>query len=282
MYPVDARNDSMDVHLSQIPGGWRVATPLTSTSEDSFTAETYDRLVDSPVEIGAFKEGDFDEGGGHYRVVVDAEPGDYEMEKVTATLRRIVQAATIWMSDRPFDSYMFIYHFPRGPGGGGMEHAYSTAIALNADVLAKSPETLSSVTAHEFFHLWNVKRIRPRTMEPVDYTKENYTRALWFSEGCTSSAADFIQLRAGLIGRGTFRTRARLGDWRARAASGAPDTVCPRNPAWMRGWRATCITVVPSAAFRTTTKASCSGSSWTWPCVKPAMVRRACASVSAG
>jgi len=66
-------------------------------------------------------------------------------------------------------------------------------------VATRAPEVLASVTAHEFFHLWNVKRIRPRTLEPVDYTRENYTRALWFSEGCTSTAADIIQLRSGLL-----------------------------------------------------------------------------------
>src|SRR5580658_3083926 len=114
-------------------------------------------------------------------------------------LHKIVPAATSWMADRPFDTYMFLYHFPRGPAGGGMEHSYSTAIDVNAEVLAHSPDVLASVTAHEFFHLWNVKRIRPQTLEPVDYTKENYTRALWFSEGCTSTAADIIQLRAGLL-----------------------------------------------------------------------------------
>ena len=103
------------------------------------------------------------------------------------------------MEDRPFDSYMFLYHFPRGPAGGGMEHSYSTAISVNADVLARAPDVLASVTAHEFFHLWNVKRIRPKTLEPVDYSHENYTRALWFSEGCTSTAADFIRLRGGLL-----------------------------------------------------------------------------------
>jgi predicted metalloprotease with PDZ domain len=132
-------------------------------------------------------------------VIVDAEAGDYDMAKLTAMLRKIVTSATRWMDDRTFDSYMFLYHFPRGPGGGGMEHAYSTAIAMNAEVLAKAPEALASVTAHEFFHLWNVKRIRPQTLEPVDFTKENYTRALWFSEGCTSTAADVIELRGDLL-----------------------------------------------------------------------------------
>jgi predicted metalloprotease with PDZ domain len=199
MYPVDARNGAMFVRFNQVPEGWHIATPLAPMPEGRFGAENYDRMVDSPVEIGDFKESDFEEGGGHYRVIVDAEPGDYDMEKITAMLHKIVSAATSWMDDRPFEDYMFLYHFPRGPGGGGMEHAYSNAIALNADALAKAPDVLPSVTAHEFFHLWNVKRIRPQTLEPVDYTKENYTRALWFSEGCTSTAADFIELRAGLL-----------------------------------------------------------------------------------
>ena len=204
MYPVDARNQLMVVRFNQIPEGWRGATPLASAPENRFSAENYDRLVDSPVEIGTFRESDFDEGGAHYRVVVDAESGDYDMEKIAAMLHKITSAATTWMDDRPFDSYMFLYHFPKGPAGGGMEHSYSTAIEVNADVLARAPEVLASVTAHEFFHLWNVKRIRPQTLEPVDYTKENFTRVLWFSEGCTSTASDIIRLSGGLLDESHF------------------------------------------------------------------------------
>jgi predicted metalloprotease with PDZ domain len=211
MYSVDARSAPMVVRFNQVPEGWHIATPLASAPEGRFSAESYDRLIDSPVEIGDFRESDFDEGGAHYRVVVDAEPGDYDMEKLSAMLRKIVAAATNWMNDRPFDSYMFLYHFPRGPAGGGMEHSYSTAIAVNADVVTRAPEVLASVTAHEFFHLWNVKRIRPQTLEPVDYTRENYTRALWFSEGCTSTAADFIQLRSGLLDERHFEQELALG-----------------------------------------------------------------------
>lgn len=80
-----------------------------------------------------------------------------------------------------------------------MEHAYSTAIDVSADRLAENPQSLSDVTAHEFFHLWNVKRIRPQSLEPVDYTRENYTRALWFSEGVTTTAGNVIRARAGLL-----------------------------------------------------------------------------------
>lgn len=199
MYPVDGRNAPIRLRFNDVPAGWRVATPLTSSDNREFAAENYDRLVDSPVEISEFQESDFDESGGHFRVIVDADSADYQMDKLTADLRKIVAAAMSWMSDRPFDTYTFIYHFPRGPAGGGMEHAYSTAIDVNAEVAKQEPETLTGVSAHEFFHLWNVKRIRPQTLEPVDYTKENYTRALWFSEGVTSTAEGTIALRAGLV-----------------------------------------------------------------------------------
>jgi len=210
MYPVDARDAPAHVHFSHIPEGWRVATPLTPLPDGAFSADTYDRLVDSPVEIGNFQESDFDEAGGHFRVVIDADPADYQMDKITADLRRIVVAATSWMNDRPFDTYMFLYHFPRGPAGGGMEHAFSTAIDINAEAVKQSPDALAGVTAHEFFHLWNVKRIRPQTLEPVDYAKENYTRALWFSEGVTSTAENTIELRAGLLNEKQYLER--LGD----------------------------------------------------------------------
>jgi len=90
-----------------------------------------------------------------------------------------------------------------------MEHAFSTAIDVSASAMkpALSLDALASVTAHEFFHLWNVKRIRPQSLEPVDYTKENYTRALWFSEGVTSTAEGTIRLRAGLLDEKQFLYR---------------------------------------------------------------------------
>ena len=203
MYPVDARNLPLTIRFSHLPNGWQIATPLQPES-GAYIAENYDRLVDSPVEMGTFHELHFDEAGGHYRVVIDADPADYDADKVTASLHRIAAAATSWMNDRPFDTYTFFYHFPHGPAGGGMEHAYCAAIELNVDTIRRSLYPMNSVTAHEFFHLWNVKRIRPQTLEPVDYTKENFTRALWFSEGVTSTAEEWIELRGGLIDEKQF------------------------------------------------------------------------------
>jgi len=238
MYPVDARDGPMIVAFSQVPAGWQIATPLPSSRDNRFSAENYDRLVDSPVEIGEFKESDFEESGGHYRVVIDAESTDYDRKKIEGMLHKITAAATNWMADRPFDSYTFLYHFPRGPAGGGMEHSYSTAIDVNADVLSRSPDVLSSVTAHEFFHLWNVKRIRPQTLEPVDYTKENYTRALWFSEGCTSTAADFIQLRSGLLDERHFERAVASGiaELERRPAHRTQSAEESSLDAWLEGY----------------------------------------------
>ncbi|HKT86829.1 MAG TPA: PDZ domain-containing protein, partial [Candidatus Sulfotelmatobacter sp.] len=198
MYPVRERSEPVRVSFESLPAGWHVATPLNQ-AEGAYVADNYDRLVDSPVEIGEFEESDFDQGGGHYRVIVDADATTYEMDKLLPVIRRIVDAETAWMNDRPFETYTFIYHFPKEPGGGGMEHAYSTAIDINAQTLADNFPSFSDVTAHEFFHLWNVKRIRPQSLEPVDYTKEDYSDALWFSEGVTNTVQDIALLRAGLL-----------------------------------------------------------------------------------
>jgi predicted metalloprotease with PDZ domain len=206
MYPVDARSSQFTVHFSHLPNAWHIATPLKS-SDDAYTAENYDRLVDSPFEAGAFQETDFDESGAHFRIIIDADPADYKADQIQDSLRKIVAAAISWMNDRPFEQYTFFYHFPRGPAGGGMEHAYSTAIDLNAATIQHNLYPLNSVSSHEFFHLWNVKRIRPQTLEPIDYSRENYTRALWFSEGVTSTAENFIQLRAGVLDEKQFLSK---------------------------------------------------------------------------
>jgi predicted metalloprotease with PDZ domain len=220
MYPVDTRPAPAQLRFTDIPAGWQIATALSSSSAYQFNAGNYDLLVDAPVEISRFAEREFDQTGAHYRVVVDADPTDYDMEKIITTLRSIVTAATAWMNDRPFDTYLFLYHFPRGPGGGGMEHSYSTAIDVNTSVLTNDPQAFADVTAHEFFHLWNVKRIRPQALGPVDYTKENYTTALWFSEGVTNTVQDYICLQAGLLDESHYLTRlaAEIGELERRPA----------------------------------------------------------------
>src|SRR5258706_5920379 len=203
MYPTDARDAPMSVQFAAVPNAWRLASPLPEDHGD-LQAANYDALVDSPVELSKFQESSFIENGGHYRIVVHAAPDLCDLPRLTDTLRKIVRAETAWMQDRPFQNYLFLFHFPLERGDGGMEHSYSTAIELSASSLESDPGQLAAMVAHEFFHVWNVKRIRPQTLAPVDYTKENYTRALWFSEGVTSTVEQYALLQSRLIDERDF------------------------------------------------------------------------------
>lgn len=208
VYDSKQRNSKISIEFVDIPEGWKIATALREAQRGNcadcfvgvnFTriASTYDELVDSPVEFGTFAAQAFDDAGAHYQVIVHADPSDYYLAAVTAQARKLATTEVEWMRDLPFDHYLFIYHFRRGPAGGGMEHAYSTAIDATAQRVKQDPQAIAGVTAHEFFHLWNVKRIRPQSLEPVDYTKEQYSRALWWSEGVTSTVGDLMLVRAG-------------------------------------------------------------------------------------
>jgi len=205
MYVVDARASPVSVSFTGLPNYWLIATSMTAAGPElapgpgTFTAHNYDQMADSPVEIGAFAQAFIPEGGVNYRIVVHAATADYDMSRLIEVVRTIVRYETGWMDDRPFNDYLFIFHFIHGPGGGGMEHANAAVIEINADGAKSDPVVLASLTAHEFFHLWNVKRIRPQSLEPIDYTREQYTNALWFAEGVTSTISDYILLRAALM-----------------------------------------------------------------------------------
>ncbi|MGE0405121.1 MAG: M61 family metallopeptidase [Candidatus Korobacteraceae bacterium] len=209
MYPVGGRHLPVAIHFNDVPQDWKIATAMPG-SGGRYRATSYDHLVDSPVEISALREFSFIEGGANYRFAIHGDPADYDSQKVQAVIRRVVSATVDWMQDRPFDEFLFLIHFLRGPPGGGMEHSYSTAIEFSARAVRDNPESIASLTTHEFFHLWNVKRIRPVSLEPVDYTRENFTPALWFSEGTTNAISEYLLLRAGFITEKGYLNR--LGD----------------------------------------------------------------------
>ena len=206
MYSPATRAQSVSVQLLDVPPAWAMRdvhvlgyAPTGKVEQAIGVAHNYDELVDSPVEVGIFQQFDYQQDGATYHIVVHAGQNDYDSTKLQDILRGITHAETNWMSDRPFDEYTFLYHFPRGYGAGGMEHAYGTAIDLNADRLGTSMLQVASISAHEFFHLWNVKRIRPQSLEPIDYQHAMDTRALWFSEGVTSTVGDMMLARVGLL-----------------------------------------------------------------------------------
>ena len=199
MYVPDRRSEAAEVQFENVPANWKLIAELPSGPDpDSFVAASYDALVDAPVEAGTFDEFDFDEDGGHFRVAVDSQ--GYNRNRLEDYLQRITSYELRLMGGPPFHEYTFLFHigpFPEA-GGGGMEHANSTAIS------ADSVDELKNLSAHEFFHTWNVKRIRPQALEPVDYTKEQYTRVLWFAEGVTSTYAAYALERTGLWPKSSF------------------------------------------------------------------------------
>jgi predicted metalloprotease with PDZ domain len=194
MYVPDRRGEDTMVFFSGTPVGWKTIAALPAGSfENSFTASSYDALVDAPVEAGRFDKFEFESGGVHFRCAVDAHT--YKRGVLENALKRIAAYQLQLMGGTPFKEFTFIFHI--GPYsetgvGGGMEHMNSTAIATS------SLEAAISVAAHEFFHVWNVKRIRPQALEPVDFTKEQYTRVLWFAEGVTNTYQYFTLERTGL------------------------------------------------------------------------------------
>jgi predicted metalloprotease with PDZ domain len=220
MYVPERRAEDASVSFENLPADWRTATELAAGgASNTYTAASYDALVDAPVEAGEFDEFQFMESGARFRAVVDA--ANWKKETLQGALERITRYEMRLMGgpppfDLPSRGYTFFFHI--GPyedqGGGGMEHRNSTAIA------ATSVEAAAAIAAHEFFHAWNVKRIRPRSLEPVDYTKEQYTRALWFAEGVTSCYASFALERSGLWSKKQFYDdlALQIGDLQSRAA----------------------------------------------------------------
>jgi predicted metalloprotease with PDZ domain len=133
------------------------------------------------------------------RILAVIHGDSWKPAQIIDPLQKICSYEMRLMGGAPFDEYTFIYHIgSAAAGSGGMEHANSTAISL------ASGQDLPGVSAHEFFHLWNVKRIRPQSLEPVDYTQEMWTRSLWFAEGVTSTYAAYTLLRTGIWTKDTF------------------------------------------------------------------------------
>ncbi len=208
LYVPERRGEDARIVFDGVPEAWRVAAALVpgemaaGRRTGAYVAPNYDALVDAPVEIGTFEEFAL-EGEGlpqHKPIRVVVHGDGWSREHLTEIVRRIVVYEIQLMRGAPFDQYMFIYHIGAPAFGrrGGMEHANSAAISVD------SMASLASVTAHEFFHLWNVKRIRPQSLEPVDYTREQWTRALWFAEGVTSAYGSYAMVRTGMWKRRQF------------------------------------------------------------------------------
>jgi predicted metalloprotease with PDZ domain len=233
MYVPSRRAEDTQVQFDDVPEAWRIAVELSAGAPpNSFVAASYDKLVDAPAELGKFAEFGFDEVGAHFRVVVDGK--EWRRERLESILRDITKYEVHLMGGAPFSEYTFFFHFGPYPGvgGGGMEHSNCTAIS------SSSGDAAASVAAHEFFHAWNVKRIRPQTLEPVDYTKEMYTRALWFAEGVTSTYGSYTLERSGLWSKDQFYAdlTGEIGELDSRPAHRWQSVEESSLNAWLEGY----------------------------------------------
>ncbi len=177
---------------------WQVTTPLPVASPNTFLAPDFDTLVDSPFEIGTQQIYDFTVLGKAHQLVIWGQ-GNLDPHQTIADIAKIIEVEAGIFGGLPYESYLFLLHLSPG-GGGGLEHKYCCSLLyprFNFQGGDKHNRFMQLV-AHEFFHLWNVKRIRPAALEKFDYERENYTPSLWFSEGTTSYYDLLIPLRAGI------------------------------------------------------------------------------------
>jgi predicted metalloprotease with PDZ domain len=196
------------------PDVWKVATglPPVPGQRNIFRAENFDIFYDSPVEVSNFKTLTFEIKGVPHRIVIDGE-GNYAPDRLLADFKKISDVTIELMGGEiPYKDYTFILHL-RSDASGGLEHLNSTAIGARPFIFTQEPSyrAFLSVVAHEFYHVWNVKRLRPDPLGPFDYTKENYTKLLWVAEGITSYYETIILLRAGLISERDFLADAARG-----------------------------------------------------------------------
>jgi len=198
------------LRLGRLPARWQLATAMPPTGRrHEYLCADYDELVDHPVEMGLFWRGEFAvRGVAHEFVVAGAWPG-FDGQRLLADARRICEAQVAFWHGRgrpPLKRYVFLLNAVED-GYGGLEHRASTALICARRQLPRPGVaepgdgyvTLLGLISHEYFHTWNVKRLRPRDFERIDYGRENYTRLLWFFEGFTSYYDDLLLLRAGLI-----------------------------------------------------------------------------------
>ena len=224
-----ANSHALELTPNKAVPDWQVATGLAPHKVNkngfgSYHATNYDELVDCPVEMGTFWSGHFKAGGIHHRFVVAGAPPSFDGAQLLADTQAICEAEIkLWHGTKrgtrapnkpPHTDYLFMLNAV-DDGYGGLEHRNSTALictrkdlprlafsSANAGAKPKQTEgytTLLGLISHEYFHTWNVKRLRPTEFACYDYAQENYTQLLWFFEGFTSYYDDLLLRRAGLL-----------------------------------------------------------------------------------
>ncbi|ACL23255.1 peptidase M61 domain protein [Chloroflexus aggregans DSM 9485] len=203
MYVHDHTREPLILHVDPQPG-WQVTTGLTPLPPDpaypqraSFQAADYDELVDCPVECGTHRLLTFTVDDVPHRIAIWGH-GNEDEARLLADTKRIVEVQRALFGSLPYHDYTFILHLTDGRGGG-LEHRNSATNMVDRWTFTNQYERYLSLTSHELFHAWNVKRLRPAVLGPFDYQQENYTRLLWLMEGATSYYDELLLVRAGLM-----------------------------------------------------------------------------------
>lgn len=198
------------------PAGWEVATSMNPVEADTrgfgaYEAADYDELIDHPVEIAPLDTARFDVDGVAHHIALSGDERCH-MPRLRQDLSKIcAQHSAMFGANMPIDRYLFLV-YATDKNGGGLEHRWSNSIIIGRDHL---PSTMDApvdkrycrflgVLSHEYFHLWNVKRIKPAAFEPFDLSREQHTTLLWVFEGITSYYDDLAMVRAGVIDVATY------------------------------------------------------------------------------
>jgi predicted metalloprotease with PDZ domain len=205
LYSEDLRGRQHRVRV-EAPSGWKTFVALEPDGEE-YVAHDYDELVDSPFEVGPHTPLTFTAAGIPHQVVVWGEPHP-DRDRLVSDLHKIVEAEARLFEGLPLRRYLFLIYLT-DKGRGGLEHKASTALLFPrfGFTNAKGWEDFLTLAAHEYFHLWNVKRVKPKALVPFDYGQECYTSLLWAFEGGTSYYDNLLVRRAGLMTAPRYLTR---------------------------------------------------------------------------
>ena len=191
----------VELDLDNHPSWSNVSTALSPVKAGVWGALNYDILIDSPIEIGNHYVAHYDISGAKHEVAITGK-GNFDPDWITDRTITVVEHAVKMWGELPYDRYVWILQMLPDQYGG-LEHARSQVSMFDANLFAdkKKLGKFLALLTHEFFHTWNIKRIRPRELGPFNYNKENYTRMLWLAEGVTSYYDDLLTCRSGFYTR---------------------------------------------------------------------------------
>ncbi|MCC7429778.1 M61 family metallopeptidase [bacterium] len=199
MFTEEAKNEEALLKI-ELPETWqKISTGLPCFKENTYKIDSFDTLVDSPITLGNQKIYEFEVAGKKHTISVQGL-ANYNEETFVKDFKKIVETELEMFGDLPYENYTFLCHFSPNKYGG-LEHLNSCALLFDGLNLSDEKEYKKwlALVCHEYFHLWNVKRIRPVELGPFDYESENYTKLLWIAEGITSYYDDYLLKKAGLI-----------------------------------------------------------------------------------